>query len=179
MAIRNFYPHTAEHLEELIKYLQLKYSKTGFEVQTLKTKEEELKGYIFQVRKSYRTELGEIASKVTGLDIAATAKIKQVNDSLDVEIGGGKWLDKAAVAGFAAFVAFSILIIPAGIGAAKQHLMLKELTEDIDRFLKSPARSGKQDHGNESKQELCPGCGSPITSGMKYCPNCGRKLEQD
>lgn len=179
MAIRNFYPHSAEHLEELIKYLELKYSKTGFEVQTLKAKEDKLKGYIFQVRKSYRTELGEIASKVTGLDIAATAKIKQVDDSLDVEVGGGKWLDKAAVAGFAAFVAFSILIIPAGIGAAKQHLMLKELTEDIDRFLKAPARSGNKDQQENNKQELCPGCGRPVTPDMKFCSNCGRKLAQD
>jgi hypothetical protein len=177
MATRNFYPRSAEHLEELIKYLELKYSKTGFEVQTLKAKEDELKGYIFQVRKSYRSELGEIASKVTGLDIAATAKIKQVDDSLDVEVGGGKWLDKAAVAGFAAFVAFSILIIPAGIGAAKQHLMLKELVEDIDRFLKAPARSGRKDQKEDDRKELCPGCGRPVSSDMKFCSNCGRKLE--
>ncbi|MBN2379881.1 hypothetical protein JXM67_08790 [candidate division WOR-3 bacterium] len=142
MKRKRFYPGKAHAVEELVDYLEQEYAQKGFEVQTLEARDERSKGYIFQARKGYSCELAEVASKVTGLDLAVTAKIRKVADSLDVEVGGGKWLDKAVVAGFGLFVAFSVLIIPAGIGAYKQHRLIVNMDEDIDSYLNNPERFG-------------------------------------
>ncbi|MBD3285144.1 hypothetical protein GF359_02035 [candidate division WOR-3 bacterium] len=142
MSRKMFYPSKGYLKERLADYLEKRYSEKEFEIQTLEARDAESRGYIFQARKWYSTRLAETASKLTGLDLAVTVKIRQVADSLDIEVGGGKWLDKAAVAGFGLFVAFSILVIPAGIGAVRQHNLIEEVARDIDSFLNNPEQYG-------------------------------------
>jgi len=139
---KKFYPNKARLKEELIDFLETRYAQMGFEVQTFKAREEDAQGYIFQARKQYSSHLAETASKLTGLDLAASVKIRQFADSLDIEVGGGKWLDKAAVAGFGLFVAFSLLVIPAGIGALKQHNLIEDIYLDVEDFCNNPEQFG-------------------------------------
>jgi hypothetical protein len=138
MIRRKLYPDKARLLDKLTEHLKAKYSNLGFQTQIIKTDEDDEVGAIFQTRKLYSSELAEAASRLTGLDIATTVKLQVTGNNLEVEVGGGKWLDKALVAGFAAFVAFSLLIIPAGIGAVQQHQLIMEITDEIEIFLNNP-----------------------------------------
>lgn len=66
-----------------------------------------------------------------GMSLVATAIFEQNDNLLKVSVGGGKWVDKAAVAAFGMFVAFGFTVITAGIGAAKQ----KELENVLWRYV--------------------------------------------
>lgn len=175
MSNKRFYPGAAYLLDEVLEHLKQKYG-DRYEVQLLKTSEDPPKGHVFQMRKHYASETSSTLHKLTGLDQAATAKFRIAGDSLDVEVGGGKWLDKAAVAGFAAFVAFGLLLIPAGIGAYQQYQLIEEMSAEIDGFMAS--RGIKAGIAPEEKPAptQCPGCGADIKPEMKFCPYCGRPL---
>lgn len=135
MERKKFYADKAHLLEGLMDHLEKRYTREGYEVQSFRSREADEQGYIFQARKRYGSDFESTASKLIGLDTAATTKIRQIKDSLDIEVGGGKWLDKAAVAGFAAFVAFPLLIVPAGLGAYNQYKLIEEISREIDIFL--------------------------------------------
>jgi len=153
MIRRKLYPDKAGLLDKLTHHLETKYSNLGFQTQIIKNGdgEESEVGTIFQARKLYSSELAEAASRLTGLDIATTVILTTSGANLEVEVGGGKWLDKVLVAGFAAFVAFSLLIIPAGIGAVQQHQLILEMTDEIDMFLSNP--DNWEPSGEEVKAE--------------------------
>lgn len=127
-------------MEDLTGHLRGKYEPAAYEVQVLKVVEGDRVGVIFQMRQKYDADWKRTASRLTGLDTAATVTIKAEGDGLGVEVGGGKWLDKAAVAGFATFVTLGVLILPAGIGAWKQRQLLGELVTEIDNFFRGRAK---------------------------------------
>ncbi|MFQ5846087.1 MAG: hypothetical protein ACE5IQ_00260 [Candidatus Methylomirabilales bacterium] len=135
MSESRFYPASAHRMGELAEHLREKYALAGYEVQVLHVTERD-RGLIFQMRQKYNADWKKAASQLTGLDTAATVTIRSDGEGLSVEVGGGKWLDKAAVAGFATFVTLGVLIIPAGIGAWKQRRLLSDLVVEIDNFIK-------------------------------------------
>ncbi len=135
MSESRFYPGCANRMGELAEHLRGKYERAGYDIQVLQLTERD-RGVIFQMRQKYDADWKKTASRLTGLDTAATVTIRAEGDSLGVEVGGGKWLDKAAVAGFATFVTLGMLIIPAGIGAWKQRQLLDELVMEIDNFIR-------------------------------------------
>ena len=140
MSESRFYPGSAHRMRDVNEHLRQKYETAGYEVQVLKTMEGDSQGVIFQMRQKYDADWKRTASRLTGLDTAATVTMKTEGDGLGVEVGGGKWLDKAAVAGFATFVTLGVLIVPAGIGAWKQQQLLGELVTEIDNFFRERAK---------------------------------------
>ncbi len=140
MSESRFYPGCVNRMEELAEHLRGKYELAGYEVQILHVMEGDSAGVILQMRQKYDADWKKTASRLTGLDTAATVTMRGEGDSLGVEVGGGKWLDKAAVAGFATFVTLGVLIVPAGIGAWKQRQLLGELVMEIDNFIREKVK---------------------------------------
>ena len=60
---------------------------------------------------------------------------RQAGSTVNVEIGGGKWIDKAVVGAFATFVALGVLIIPVAIGTWEQVKMPQRIFRHIAEFL--------------------------------------------
>ncbi len=70
-----------------------------------------------------------------GMSTALNIIFRQYGNTVSVEIGGGKWADKAVVAGIATFVTMGALIVPASIGAWQQANMPKRIFRYIAEFL--------------------------------------------
>lgn len=133
MSKTRFYPGCASYLPALARFLEQRFSREGYEVQVL----EDHDGRTFQMRKRYREGWIKTVSTIAGLDTAATVAMRTIGDDLDVQFGGAKWLDKAAVAGVGLFASLGLLLVPAGIGAYKQHELFEDLTTAVDNFFRS------------------------------------------
>jgi hypothetical protein len=130
-----YYPECGAYLPALSRYLSERFDGEGYDVQVL----EESGGLrrTFQMRKRYREGWIKMASSIAGLDTAATVVMRVIGEDLEAEFGGAKWLDKAAVAGVGVVASVGLLLIPAGIGAWKQHQLLEDLQEAVDRFFRN------------------------------------------
>ncbi|MBR1528066.1 MAG: zinc ribbon domain-containing protein [Oscillospiraceae bacterium] len=123
-----------------------------------------------------------------GLDAALTVELIQTgNNTLVVNIGNAKWLDKVGAAAAGALF-FSPLIVAAGIGAVRQAV----LPTEIFTFLESKLGSSVQKFQNpfdaaaetirnvvEPKQNnavTCPCCGAQVSNSFSFCSKCGTKL---
>jgi len=73
--------------------------------------------------------------KAIGMSTALNIVFRQVENTVNVEIGGGRWADKAVVAGIATFVTLGVLIIPASIGTWQQAKMPERIFRHIAEFL--------------------------------------------
>jgi hypothetical protein len=81
--------------------------------------------------------------KFVGMSTALNIVFHQVENSVNVEIGAGRWIDKAATGAVAYFLLWP-LAVAAGIGAWQQLKMPERVFEQIAKFL-SP-----QAHRNEN-----------------------------
>ena len=88
------------------------------------------------MKETYDIDWKRSLSTLVGLDTAATAQFSADEDALRIEVGGGKWLEKAAVAGVG-YVAFPALLIPAGIGVWKQKKLFDELQNEIRYYIEN------------------------------------------
>jgi len=165
MAEKRLYPKCAGDVDGLAGHLKGKYPSIEWDTQLFRLDDEEGKGTVFQVRPKGGT--WQTLKDWTGLGIAATVTMKVVGDALEVEVGGGKWLDKAAVAGIATFVTLGVLIIPAGVGAWQQKKLLGEIRTEIDGYFRSGATALK-----------CGECGADYAAGAKFCSECGKAVGQ-
>jgi hypothetical protein len=125
-----FYPGWGKRAGELCDVLKKKFARKGYETQVLTVDQD---GRIFQMRTGYTSKWKKVLSEVTGLANAATVTMKPEGDGLRVTVGGGKWLEKAAVAGVATYLSLGLVLIPAGVGAWKQKQLLESVSEVIDR----------------------------------------------
>ena len=116
MSEKRLYPKCAGMMKELVEKLEAKYGQEGYETQFLTFEEEEQKGGVFQLRP--KSGGWQTVKDVTGMGTAATVTMKMVGQALEVEIGGGKWFDKAAVLGISMVVLWP-LTITASIGALR------------------------------------------------------------
>ena len=133
MSETRFYPSCGAYLPALVRHLQERFERE-YEVQVL----EESGGLrrTFQMRRRYKEGWIRTASSLAGLDTAATVLMRVIGDDLEVELGGAKWMDKAAVAGVGVIASIGLLLVPAGIGAWKQHQLLEDLQQTMDRFFR-------------------------------------------
>lgn len=139
MSDTRFYPGWGDKAETLADWLRSTWAGAGFETQVLRipSEIEGAGGYVVQLREHYKEDWQRTVSSVAGLDTAATVTLRQDGQGLAVEIGGGKWLDKAAVAGVGVVISAGLLLLPAGIGAVKQSRLLNDLAADIDRYVRT------------------------------------------
>lgn len=112
--------------EALIMSTQSWLTCEGFRCQRLRTEDD---GTLVQVEK-----LGGWRIAV-GMSTALNIIFRQVENTVNVEIGGGRWADKAVVAGVATFVTLGALIIPAAIGTWQQAKMPERIFRHIAEFL--------------------------------------------
>jgi len=164
MSEKRLYPKCAELSRDLAKYLSAKYEAEGFETQILSVEREGDEGRVFQMRP--KDSAGAWFKKWTGMEKAATVKMKSVGDALEVEVGGGKWLDKAAALGVSMIVLWP-LTITALIGTFGQRSLLKQVLDDVDAFFRQGATVPK-----------CPECEAEISVGARYCSECGKAIGQ-
>ena len=137
--------------------------------------------------------------KFVGMDAATQVQLIPGGDQLVVNIGAGRWADKAAYMG-AGLIVFLPLAIPAAAGAVMQGHLPLEIFDFVDRYIVSggvtsmtvsltpglgtsvpcPTCAALNDpdsrfcRGCGAKLALeCRQCGAPISHGASFCHNCG------
>ncbi|GHV28016.1 hypothetical protein FACS1894167_04040 [Synergistales bacterium] len=117
--------------------------------------------------------------KFVGMDSSLQVQFIDQGDSMIVNIGTGKWIDKAGAAAVGAFV-FAPLLITAAIGAWANKKMPDEIFAYIETFIitggKRSAVSINARDAVSSSDVVCPKCRTKNTAGTKFCNSCGTKL---
>ncbi len=165
MSQKRLYPKCADQMDDLVKHLSAKYEEEGFETQTLRVEKGDETGLVFQMRP--KESAGAWFKKWTGLGKAATVNMKIVGDALEVEVGGGKWLDKAAAVLVSYFILWP-LSVTATIGAFTQRSLLKDILAEIDAFFRGEAVCRK-----------CAHCGADAADDAEFCSRCGKPLDAE
>ena len=119
----------APRFPELIAATQSWLSGEGFKCQKLQT---ENGGTLLQLER-----VGEWR-KFVGMSTALNIVFHQVEDTVNVEIGAGRWMDKAATGAVAFLFLWPLAVIP-GIGAWQQLKMPERVFEHIATFLSPSA----------------------------------------
>lgn len=153
----------------------------GHEVENFLRNEKELTvegiashdGYLVQARESSSWK------KFTGMGSALQVQIIPSGSSeVLVNIGQGKWADKAGAAAVGLLV-FAPLAITSAVGAYKQRQLPAEIFACIEKFIMSGGQSVYRNVSFErlnSSQMKCPSCGAVNLKGTKFCAGCGKKL---
>ena len=125
---------------------------------------------------------------LTGMASALQVKISDFgNDTVNVEIGNGKWADKLGAGAVGALV-FAPLALTAAFGAWSQKGLGKEVFDRIDAHIFARGEDTPTDAeeavANEAKAAavaagkiICPKCGQVNEKGAKFCEGCGEKLQ--
>ena len=112
---------------DLIASTQSWLAGEGFKCQKLQTEDG---GTLLQIEKvgGWR--------KFLGMSTALNIVFHQVENTVNVEIGAGRWIDKATTSAVAYFILWP-LAVTAGIGAWQQLKMPERVFAHIARFLRS------------------------------------------
>lgn len=117
--------------------------------------------------------------KFAGMDTAIQVQLMPTGELLTVNIGSGKWIDKAGAA-TVGMVLFAPLAVTAAIGAWGQKKLPEEIFDFIERFIQSGGKSAIITMGASQAlkdgQVLCPNCHIANDKGQKFCSSCGTKL---
>ena len=119
------FPCPSSRLSELITSTQSWLSREGFKWQKLKTEDG---GTLLQIEKigGWR--------KFFGMSTALNIVFHQIENTVNVEIGAGRWMDKATTSAVAYFLIWP-LALTAGVGAWQQIKMPQRVFEHVARFL--------------------------------------------
>ena len=117
--------------------------------------------------------------KIAGMDTAIQVQIIPAGDMVTVNVGSGKWADKAGAAA-AGMVLFAPLAVTAAIGVWNQKKLPQEIFECVEKFIMSGGKSVYVSFGSSNAIKegkiICPKCKKPNESNMKFCSACGEKL---
>jgi hypothetical protein len=123
------FPCPSSRFSELIASTQGWLSREGFKCQKLQTADG---GTLLQIEKvgGWR--------KLVGMSTALNILFRQLENTVNVEIGAGRWIDKATTGAVAYFVLWP-LAVTAGIGAWQQMKTPERVFEHIAKFLSTNA----------------------------------------
>ena len=126
-----------------------------------------------------RTILGKNLQGWTRLQVQI---FQSTPDSVTVNVGTGKWMDKAAAAGVGAIV-FAPLMATAAFGAFKQQKLPQEIFDEIEYFIRTGGKSvtvsmGASVAAKANHTVVCPGCHAENAQGTKFCSSCGTPLSE-
>jgi RNA polymerase subunit RPABC4/transcription elongation factor Spt4 len=113
------------------------------------------------------------------MDNSIQVQLYDQGTSMVVNIGAGKWIDKAGAAAVGAIV-FAPLMLTAAIGAWANKKLPDEVFECIERFIvtggKTASVNMRMSSGLKDAETFCPKCKSKNPIGTKFCNSCGEKL---
>ncbi len=140
---------------------------------------------------------------LTGMRLAVTVQITEMDNQINVTVGEGQWSDKIGAGAIGLFIAWP-LAITAGMGAFKQKKLPSEIFRVVESCLLSggkavvingagsavtdgnivcpnckaqiPAESKFCNHCGTKIGSKCPACGADTVPGSAFCPECGQKL---
>lgn len=120
--------------------------------------------------------------KWVGMDAAIQVQLYKTESLITVNIGSGKWVDKAGAA-----IAGSILFAPLAVTAAVGAWAQKKLPEEIFNFIEQFIMTGGQNitvsmgssRGIKDSQIICPGCHAVNDKGTRFCMSCGTALSKE
>lgn len=117
--------------------------------------------------------------KITGMDSSVQVRVIPTGDMVNIEIGTGKWVEKAGMATVGVLF-FAPLAITSAIGAWNQKKLPQEIFAYIEQFIMSGGRninvSMSMSSSMPSDQVSCPSCKALNPKGQKFCSSCGAKL---
>jgi len=102
-----------------------------------------------------------------GMDRAMTVKLSLSDEMLSVDVGHGKWLDKAAGAGLA--LLFWPAAVTVAIGSVQQAQMPGRIFACVEDTLSLLRKK-------EASTRTCEHCGSAISEGDMFCRKCGERM---
>jgi len=123
------FPCPSSRFSELIASTQSWLAREGFKCQKLQTEDG---GTLLQIEKMGGWR------KFVGMSTALNIVFRQVENTVNVEMGAGRWMDKAATGAFAYFI-FWPLAAMAGIGVWQQIKMPERVFAQVAAFLGSQA----------------------------------------
>ncbi|MBU3181834.1 zinc ribbon domain-containing protein [Clostridium psychrophilum] len=130
-------------------------------------------GYLIQAKQA------DGWKKFVGMDSAIQVQLFLSGDMVTVNVGSGKWIDKAGAATVGMLI-FAPLAVTAAIGAFAQKKLPDEVFTFIEQFLMSGGKNVTISMGAnktlKSNEILCPNCKAPNLSTSKFCDSCGSKL---
>lgn len=130
-------------------------------------------GYLVQAKQA------DSWKKFVGMDSAVQIQIFPTGDMITVNIGAGKWIDKAGAAAVG-IILFAPLAVTAAIGAFVQKKLPEEVFSFIEQFLVSGGKtvtfSMSASQALKSNEVLCTTCKAANPSTNKFCVSCGSKL---
>src|SRR5262245_13070719 len=174
MARKTVFPGAASKMDALIAHLEEAYRARQFEVQVLEIEDQEVRGKLLQMKEATPKTWLDSAWNIAGLGTTTSVKVIAHGPALEVEVFGGKWLDKVAV-GAVSLVVLWPLLITAGVGAWKQNALLDEVYRTVSTFLSGPADAPPHTAAAPTPTH-CAQCGDPVTSSMRFCGGCGAKV---
>lgn len=143
--------------------------KKGLEAELLETPE----GIIVQAKQK------EGWKKLVGMDNSVQVQLFEQKDTVIVNVGAGKWIDKAGAATVGVLV-FAPLAITAAIGAWANKKLPEEIFDTVEKFIlgggKTVVKSMRMSNALDEGEILCPRCKGKNTKGTKFCHACGEKL---
>jgi len=113
-----------DRFQELVESTQKWLSSDEFKCQKLQTEDGRT---LIQIEKSGGWR------KFIGMSTALNIIFHQVENIVNIEIGAGRWIDKAAVGTISMFILWPLLVT-AGIGAWQQAKMPERIFEHINDF---------------------------------------------
>jgi hypothetical protein len=149
------YPGIQAEVNSLVNELHTFFIHKGYEVQDV----HEGSNVVVQARKAQKY------LEWFGFSYALTVIITVDDAGTSVTIGGGKWLDKAAIGiGLFAISGGLLAIVPAA-AAFQQHKIAEETWHVV---IKHMAR--------QTTPLTCSKCGSAVGGKIRFCPQCGTEL---
>ena len=108
-----------------------------------------------------------------GLGLASNIALTRVGSNIKVEVGQGKWLDKAAVGAVGLLLLWPALV-PAAIGAWQQSRLPEEVFSRVGAYVaRQPQEIAEL---VEAPEVRCPNCHEIVGQGAKFCEHCGQPL---
>lgn len=126
--------------------------------------------------------------KFIGMDKAVQIRLQVYGDSLSVDLGAGRWVDKLGAA-TVGYIIFAPLLITAVIGAIGQQKLPQEIFDFVQRLVfmgKSmdirdfaPVERSFADAGPApvDAEFCCVYCKTLLPEGAKFCPGCGKRVD--